>query len=383
MNARTSNGTLSLEGVVGDLLVRLFSSPAAHHSPICIDESIAREAVRERLDGFLLAHIALTEPTESARRLLHPRGVAISLERLSQSSFTIALARTLNQGNFEHAFFKGSALSAQLGEVSSLRSAGDIDVLVSPDNVPEAIDYLTKHGYYPMYKMTPKTSLGWKIALFRAREFPLRKEGVEVDLHWRVGSEPDLMPGPDLLFRRKTLVQLTNYPVVTVSELDTVGILAVQALNDRCGNMRHLVDFVMAANHRRPNSADILPQPTRQLVADVAKLTLLVLGPTPGTLAWSEGASEKNVSYLEELYRTRLQQNRGAIRDGRLPFRAVLLRYQHLRRYSASHLLLLRLLARGLFFFPEQGDTEPSGGLLRAHIRQWRRVIAGRFESGI
>ncbi len=98
---------------------------------------------------------------------------------------------------------KGVALAQEAYGSAVARHVGDLDLLVDPDRVVDAVVVLREHGFLwhgldlPAAMLPADRGL---VALRRARDLPLVKEAAleyaaqSLDLHWRLTDNPRLMP---------------------------------------------------------------------------------------------------------------------------------------------------------------------------------------------
>lgn len=347
-----------------------------------LDESVVQLAYRHRLEGFLRRHSNVLavrqEPLEA--------NDATSLERaqqaLSQWAASISLSRLLGESGIHHLIFKGIALTLQTSAENDLRGGGDVDVLVLPEDVSKTHALLIAHEYIPVYAMGPRTKLGWKFLTYRNREMPYRSPQIEVDLHWRIATEADLLPPTAKLLGRAEKVGHSGQEFLTLSPTDALAACAVHFFLDYGVALRRLVDFVRLARISDPTQLVALPSRSQQLVADLAEFCRELFGNKLVHLAGLKPPRPENVTYLRELF---WSGNGGYAhtRGEGSGWHRLLRNYRHLGRYSNKFFLSLRLVARGLVWFPETTPQQVPIGLWRAFGRQVTRVLQGKFDSQV
>lgn len=375
--------TRQLELAIGQILRDYGLQSTESTGRPLVNKEMASVARSNRLDGFLFAHSERLGIDADAMAALSAQSKKNALDRMGHSTEMLRVARALEESGIEHAFFKGAVLAEQLGERGKGRTVGDVDVLVRPEDVRKTIHILQSSGYMPRFQMKARSRLGWALILFRARELPLRQASVELDLHWRIGSEPDLCEPTETLLARRTSIPLAGRNIHTLQATDSLVMLAIQIMQDRSKNLRHIVDFAVLAGQVDPEETPITNPRSQALIADVARLAELIFGILPTLEPWRSIGVEKHSRYLFRLYRGWTDNNRQGGVGTHSAFSRLWSPYRHLSRYSNKSRLMLRLITRAAFFFPETTSTQQQGGLVRAHLHQWRRVLQGQYDSGI
>ncbi len=101
---------------------------------------------------------------------------------LALSGELVRVLRNLNAAHVECIPFKGPALAAELWGNFTLRQSMDIDLLVRPAQVGQAVEVLRSCGY------TPESD--WKTLLPRAVELQLKKTGMPpLELQWGIAPK--------------------------------------------------------------------------------------------------------------------------------------------------------------------------------------------------
>lgn len=137
------------------------------------------------------------------------------------------VAETLNRADLEFLVVKGPALVAQFYPAPELRSSVDLDILVRPAELPEALTALEQAGCTLL-------DANWPL-LTRLQVLELRLQapsGGLIDLHWSLGIGPsrkDRSPGVDTLIARSRVIDVEGQRARTLGWADTVVHLAVHA----------------------------------------------------------------------------------------------------------------------------------------------------------
>jgi hypothetical protein len=158
------------------------------------------------------------------------------------SSELLALGDRLTQSRIPWAAMKGPVVSEELHRRPDLRSAVDLDILVAPERLGEAIRALQDGGCRLLER-------NWPLArAVRPGQLHLRSPaGTTIDLHWQVIHSQRARRGSaslteDLLARTR-VAQLPGGGVPTLDEVDTVAHLCVHAAQSGGDRLIWLVDI--------------------------------------------------------------------------------------------------------------------------------------------
>jgi hypothetical protein len=339
---------------------------------------------RHRLEGFILRHYGegSLRPglLEALRSGFHDDNTA---QQLRVSALSVRISRLLDKAGLSFLLFKGWPLSLQLGAQDELRGGGDVDVLVSPRDVRSAHRVLVAAGYAPQYAIGPRTRLGWRFVTFRNREMPYRSPVGEVDLHWRIASEHDVLPDAKVLLARSVTVSDGRHTIRTLSPTDALASTAFHFYLDYCQSIRRLIDFSRLFSVANPNVFDTLPTSARQAVSDVAKLCEKLLGIQPPHSLTLPPPVRSNVDYMETLFARWHQLDSPSTQAPSRAGGPWGRNFRHLRRYSDTLPLVARLVARGAVWFPPSADHPRPIGLIQAAVWQLGRLLRGKTESHI
>ena len=160
-------------------------------------DQVSRLAKRHRVEGHV--HRALTEAAieigEPARNALARGATAIGTQSLLQSAESARLQRLLSERQVECIFLKGVALSMLAYGGLGVKQAWDIDVLVSPADVAEAISVLREAGYtrsYPEDEVPDERLLAWT-EVSKETLWLHQRNGMVVELHTGLVDHPGLL----------------------------------------------------------------------------------------------------------------------------------------------------------------------------------------------
>lgn len=157
------------------------ASVAAAAEPTALATATALHGVNHRVLDWLEA----VAPDHPAVRILEGRNrEAARLDLRVRGALRIACT-TLGDAGIAVAAMKGPVLSAMAGG-KAIRRYGDLDLLVSPEDLGRAADALAEAGAVVMHLE------GWRQLLEKRHgQIPIQLPfGVSLDLHWHLSSQP-------------------------------------------------------------------------------------------------------------------------------------------------------------------------------------------------
>jgi hypothetical protein len=162
----------------------------------------------------------------------------------------IEVVRDLEHVGIEVIVIKGPALAELAYGNLALRSFGDLDILVRPDDVPRAAQVLTEAGF----DAGPYDDEAFRSHFFQAVEanFQRRNERLNIDLHWEL-SPPSFPFGPagDGVWHRAITIQLGGTQFRTLSHEDHLLYLAVHHARHGWDSLSQLCDIAFFVNRVR------------------------------------------------------------------------------------------------------------------------------------
>jgi hypothetical protein len=202
-----------------------FASKVEQHgiSGVCshaLEAAIVPEVIRERL--------------KLAGRSTVQHGLALV-------STLLEVTAELNQGGIPCLAYKGPALSAQLFGDAALRSAVDVDLLISPNDVGEAIAILEKAGFVPI-RAYPASAMKQLVA-FRA-EYGMTRNGMLVELQWR--TAPCYFSTPFDFARsweRRVAIEAAGRTLDTLCAEDNLVTLCVHGSKHHWSSLKWILDI--------------------------------------------------------------------------------------------------------------------------------------------
>jgi len=255
-------------------------------TPEPVTEPVAElvEAVRRHRVADLVASQAdaLGLPAEvaepiSALRLTGRRALMVQIleiERL-HTLFTGAGLRCL--------VIKGPALAVQTAGDPFARGSGDIDLVISPDDVVAALRLLEANGWRVRVgnEVEPGTwAWGHVMRSFNALTFD--GLGSTVDLHWRLDPTLDALPTFAEVWERREEVDLGPVAVQTLAHRDLLAQTSLHTAKDYWRWLRSLVDVHRLAADPRTWERSFGTDPLRRLEVDTLAVTRFMVGLPPG-----------------------------------------------------------------------------------------------------
>jgi len=126
--------------------------------------------------------------------------------------------------------FKGPVLALQAYGDLNARHAGDLDILVPPNQTSAAEAILLQNGYertHPAFDLSPKQHRSYVRSIHHFG-YVSRQNGIRVELHWRFGSNPFLFPFQfDDLWRERQCLRIGGTELSTLSLEHTLLLLCV------------------------------------------------------------------------------------------------------------------------------------------------------------
>ncbi|HWU22233.1 MAG TPA: nucleotidyltransferase family protein [Nocardioides sp.] len=148
----------------------------------------------------------------------------------------------------DHLFIKGAALAVRTTGDPTARGAGDIDVVVRPDDLGAATELLLDCGWSVRDGYTvDRRSWAWRHQLRTTYELGLEGTLGRLDLHWRLDPTYGALPGFDELWARHETVDIGPAAVPTLAGPDTLAHSLRHAAKDSWSSLRSLVDIARLA----------------------------------------------------------------------------------------------------------------------------------------
>ena len=314
-----------------DFTVALLSGAGPEPLRYPLDELEFRERClrywRQQRVAPLLARIVVREPgfphewRPWASQEISANAV-VSLQHLER---IVALAKLLHdEAGIEAMPLKGVVLSLLLYGDPGLRQCGDIDLLVQPERLDEAIPLLLAHGYRPRipHHFTPDGRMKPSYRRFRHEVGLVHMSGSHiVEAHHRLNGIRGLLPEHlDVLRARAVAVNVGGLEVYVPGPDHLLGYLAVHAMLSRWSTMKWLYDLpfvidrfgedVVDAAYRQAANAGFTP-----LLDAALSLSARLTG---RDIPACRGSGKRNKALVDAVWR-RLADGRYAVENRRDP----------------------------------------------------------------
>jgi hypothetical protein len=140
---------------------------------------------------------------------------------------------------------KGPALALQTTGDATARGRGDLDVLVDPCQLIQAIDTLEGLGFRRLQGMAPAdlASRWGRYARWVGYELPLQRGPLLIDLHWDLGPLRSSLPAFDTLWQQRELLTYQGRKLATLGLRHSFLHSCDHAAKDRWISLRSLVDI--------------------------------------------------------------------------------------------------------------------------------------------
>lgn len=264
-----------------------------------VDWAVWRRCVeRHRVGAFLHqrlpAELRAALPAEAAAGL---RELALDTARrsLARVAELARLAGQLERAGIRLVSVKGPVLAARLYGEAGRRHAGDLDLLIAPEDVRRADQLMRDNGYhraYPDFELTP---LQWEkyLGLRHELKFVRPEHGLLVELQWRLEGMPQLRFTD--LWERRVPGQLAGTPLAQPPEPENTLYLFVHGARHAWSALFWLVDIALLLAVTPPDAAAALLRcahglKTRRALLQGALLARDLLG-TPLPAGWAEAAA--------------------------------------------------------------------------------------------
>lgn len=200
-------------------------------------------ARRHHVIPFLAAHVdRLALPAGTAATVRASATQSAAGAHLLATDLATALA-LLERAGVRALAFKGVSLSVQAYGDLTARGAGDLDLLVPPDDLERAHAALTagQWSHHPAYPR-PGGAWAWRHLRRTGHEVSLHSDSSSIDLHWHLGPAHGGFPDFDRLWERRQVVGLAGHRVPTLSPYDALAHSAGHAAKDQWRWLRSLLD---------------------------------------------------------------------------------------------------------------------------------------------
>lgn len=149
----------------------------------------------EGLIGAALSAYKSAEVPDTVRGHFGKQAKQQCLQSLVMNSATIEVANALSSAGIASVVLKGHAISARYYDVAGARQCVDIDILVEKTKAVRARSIVKELGFKQCFPYCAVPSAFEDILqdLVGEEAYRRTKDGVSVDLHWQISSNPQLL----------------------------------------------------------------------------------------------------------------------------------------------------------------------------------------------
>jgi hypothetical protein len=304
---------------------------------------------------------------------------------LRLASELVRVARTFDRGKIPLMAIKGPTLAAQLYGGLDRRQFVDLDILVRPADLPEALTQLAGLGYKArstdLRDFSPQQLDRVKADSKSTDLYRCDSTGTtQLDLHWRLSNDPAFFPTEtERRFEGALSMSISGQPILTMDQSERLKYLAFHGGNHRWMRLSWLCDLGRALQQYPQAEWNTLISAERRGAADGQQLNRYLAS---GVLLLQKLGF---VTDLPAILNTRTTQRLQRVvdrmyqvlsADEAAPLMSVLAdgmwRYQFTGRVTP----LMNSIAR--FLKPKPRDL-CHDGLIRPYFSRWRYIVVAAF----
>lgn len=144
---------------------------------------------------------------------------------------------------------KGPVLAEELYGDISLRTSGDLDILLPIQDLARAEELLERLGYVKDdYIQTVLNDWKWR---HHHCTFYHQQKNIKIELHWRLSPGPGKEPRFNVLWERKRISTISGHPVYYLGREDLFLFLAAHGARHGWSRLRWLADMDLIARQRQ------------------------------------------------------------------------------------------------------------------------------------
>ncbi|MBT2679839.1 nucleotidyltransferase family protein [Bacillus sp. ISL-35] len=172
---------------------------------------------------------------------LHNYYIKNTYKMLQLSGEMEQLSQLLLKNEVRPIFLKGPVLAADLYGDISMRTSGDLDILIPMNDLQRTNDLLESLGYKKdEYIQTVLNDWTWRHHHFTYYNSTKR---IKVEIHWRLNPAPNKEPGFSELWNRKRKSNITFYPIYFLGKEDLFYFLVTHGARHGWSRLRWLLDI--------------------------------------------------------------------------------------------------------------------------------------------
>jgi hypothetical protein len=340
--------------------------------------AIRRHRLESLLHGDPLVGAVLPKLADKIKALAR----AETMAALLLASLTREMAALFERAGIPMLVIKGIPLSLQSTGSLTARGRGDLDLLVDPNRLADAVQLLEQHGFARKAGMFPNDlhSFWGRYSRWAGYEFSLTRQqkiGCQwIDLHWALSNVRAPLPTFQEASAYREHLIVNGQSVATLCGRHAFQHACAHAAKDQWMCIRNLVDIERLARSSHQESL----RPLRRF--RVVRFSCAIAHGLSGANSMDYLFDRAEASSKRVLQKARLAQTRPWRDQGVGPWRpwhslVIVSRMLSLSINGEDWLrtLLYYTLLPAAFSDPETGQDRGLAGLLKARIRRFRQRV--------
>ena len=229
---------------------------------IPFEPALLQAITRHRLEIILEPHLQELGWPAAVVRNLRQAAKQQRLRSLALLAAGIDCSDRLRAEGIRCLLFKGPALALQTTGDSSARGSGDVDLLVDPGALAEAVAALEAIGFTRLRGNFPRDlhSRWGRYGRWAGYELSMRRGGIWLDLHWALNNVRSPLPRFEAIWAEHQTLNANGKSLDTLSQLHAFLHACAHAAKDEWMTLRHLVDIERLAREIPAEDRPLLRQ---------------------------------------------------------------------------------------------------------------------------
>ena len=212
---------------------------------IPFEPALLQAITRHRLEIILEPHLPELGWPDAVVRNLRQAAKQQRLRSLALLAAGIACSDRLRAEGIRCLLFKGPALALQTTGDICARGSGDVDLLVDPGSLAEAVSTLEAIGFIRLRGNFPRDlrSRWGRYGRWAGYELSMRRGDIWLDLHWALSNVRSPLPTFEAIWAEHQTLNVNGKSLVTLSQRHAFLHACAHAAKDEWMTLRHLVDI--------------------------------------------------------------------------------------------------------------------------------------------
>ena len=233
-----------------------------------------------RIEGLAWNGLAaIAEVPATVAEALKVAASTIAAENLRAKAECVRLLNRFEAATVPLLFLKGLTLGALAYRNPAIKSAVDIDLLIAPEQLPQAAEVLRERGYelhFPRGVGLVELRRKWKESDWLRHGSP----SFQIDLHTRTADNPLLIPTITAHSPRRLVDIGDGISLPTLAEDETFAYLAVHGASSAWFRLKWISDFAALISAKPPAEIQQLYRRSQELRCGRAAAQALLLADT-------------------------------------------------------------------------------------------------------